>query len=245
MCLRVNPLRSDRESVLAELRAAGIAALPAQLPESIRLSARARAESLPGFKEGRFSVQDESAQHAAALLDPQPGESVLDLCAAPGGKTTHLAERMRNTGRITAVDVDAERMARVETAASRLGLTSIETRLAAADASDVPAGPFDRILLDVPCSNTGVLGKRPEARWRISPEGIAELTIVQRRLLVAAIARLAPTGRLVYSTCSIEPEENEDVVRAALGDHPELKLLEERRHVPGQPADGGYLALIG
>jgi 16S rRNA (cytosine967-C5)-methyltransferase len=245
MCLRVNPLRSDREGVLDELTAAGVQALPGELPQSIRLSARERTEVLPGFNDGRLSVQDESAQHAAALLDPQPGERVLDLCAAPGGKTTHLAERMRNTGRILAVDVDAERLARVDAAAGRLGLTMIETRLAAADASDVPTGPFDRILLDVPCSNTGVLGKRPEARWRISPEGIAELTAVQRRLLEAAIARLAPTGRLVYSTCSIEPEENEEVVRAALDAHPELALLEKRRHVPGRPADGGYLALIG
>jgi 16S rRNA (cytosine967-C5)-methyltransferase len=245
MCLRVNRLRADPEWVFRKLAAAGIHALPGQLPETIRLSARARAESLPGLNEGHWSVQDESAQHAAALLDPQPGESVLDLCAAPGGKTTHLAERMRNTGRITAVDVDAERLARVEAAAGRLGLTIIQTRLALADGSDVPPGPFNRILLDVPCSNTGVLGKRPEARWRISPEGISELTAVQRRLLETAIMRLAPAGRIVYSTCSIEPEENEEVVRAALGDHPELKLLEERRHVPGQPADGGYLALIG
>jgi 16S rRNA (cytosine967-C5)-methyltransferase len=245
MCLRVNPLRSDREGVLGELAAAGVQALPGELPQSIRLSGRERTEVLPGFSDGRLSVQDESAQHAAALLDPQPGERVLDLCAAPGGKTTHLAERMRNTGRILAVDVDAERLARVNAAAERLGLTMIDTRLAAADASDMPTGPFDRILLDVPCSNTGVLGKRPEARWRISQEGIAELTAVQRRLLEAAIARLAPTGRLVYSTCSIEPEENDEVVQAALDAHPELTLLDERRHVPGRPADGGYLALIG
>jgi 16S rRNA (cytosine967-C5)-methyltransferase len=245
MCLRVNRLRADRESVLSELAAAGIAALPGELPESIRLVGRARAETLPGFGAGRFSVQDESAQQAVALLEPRPGERVLDLCAAPGGKTTHIAERMENVGRITAVDVDAGRLSRVSAAAERLGLSIIESLLSAADGSDVPHGPFDRILLDVPCSNTGVLGKRPEARWRISRAGMAELTIVQRRLLEAAVARLAATGRVVYSTCSIEPEENGAVVRTVLDDHPELELLQERRHVPGRPADGGYLALIG
>lgn len=244
MGIRVNRIKADRDGILSELADAGVTATPGGLAETIRLSRSLHAGRLPGLAAGSISIQDESAQYAAALLDPQPGQNVLDLCAAPGGKTTHLAERMQNQGRIIAVDVDAERLARVDQAARRLGLTIIETQLAAADASDVPPGPFDRILLDVPCSNTGVLGKRPEARWRISAAGIDELQAVQLALLQAAIERLAPGGRLVYSTCSIEPEENEDVVRRALAAHPRLKLLTETPHHPGHPADGGYLALL-
>ena len=244
MGIRVNRLKSGRDDVMTALADAGVAAAPGELPETIRLSRSLHAGRLPGLAAGAISIQDESAQHAAALLDPQPGHNVLDLCAAPGGKTTHLAERMQNQGRIVAVDVDVQRLARVDQAAHRLGLTIIETQLAAADAADVPPGPFDRILLDVPCSNTGVLGKRPEARWRISAAGIDELRALQLRLLQAAVDRLAPAGRVVYSTCSIEPEENEEVVRQALAANPQLQQLAEKRHRPGHPADGGYLALL-
>jgi 16S rRNA (cytosine967-C5)-methyltransferase len=242
--LRVNPLRTERERALEVLRTAGVAAEPGGLPESIRLERTVNVVNLPGFAAGWFSVQDESAMSAAVLLDPQPGERVLDLCAAPGGKTTHLAERMRNEGQIVAVDVHAERLALVGAACQRLGLSIIETRVADAAGSDLPPGPFDRILVDVPCSNTGVLGKRPEARWRIAPEGIAELAVLQRRLLVQAAALLAPGGRLVYSTCSVEPEENELVVRNALESHPELRLETARVFAPGLPGDGAYQALM-
>lgn len=242
--LRVNPLRSDRESRLADLQSAGIPAGPGSLDETIRLEGGVRIDVLPGFAAGLLTVQDESAMHAVDLLDPRPGQRVLDLCAAPGGKTTHIAERMRNEGTVIATDVQPERLARVMQAAARLGLTIIETHPVAADSSDVPAGSFDRILLDVPCSNTGVLGKRPEARWRISEDGIRELAALQSRLLGAAIARVAPGGRIVYSTCSIESDENELIVQGALAAHPELRLLEERRHQPGRPADGAYQARL-
>jgi 16S rRNA (cytosine967-C5)-methyltransferase len=242
--LRVNLLKTDRNKALDVLRTAGVAASPGGLPEAIRLDGTIRVENVPGFAEGWFSVQDESALAAAALLDPQPGERVLDLCAAPGGKTTHLAERMQNCGSVLACDVNPDRLRLVDDSARRLGLTIIETRAVQADLSDLPPGPFDRVLVDVPCSNTGVLGKRPEVRWRISPEGIAELAALQRHLLCAAAERLAPGGRLVYSTCSIEPEENEAVVRALLEARPDLQPGAEQRHQPGLPADGGYQALL-
>ncbi|MGQ0633735.1 MAG: 16S rRNA (cytosine(967)-C(5))-methyltransferase RsmB [Planctomycetaceae bacterium] len=243
LTLRANTLCTSRENLLGALRSAGIDATPIG-DEGVRLASSGRITSLPGYDEGWFAVQDESALSAATLLAPRPGESVLDLCAAPGGKTTHLAALMQNDGKIVACDVSADRLARVDENCRRLRTTIVETRLVRRDSSDLPEGPFDTILLDAPCSNTGVLGKRPEVRWRLKPNEIEELAALQIRLLAAAAARLRPGGRLVYSTCSIEPEENERVVAATVRAESGLEILEERQHVPGQPADGGYQALL-
>jgi 16S rRNA (cytosine967-C5)-methyltransferase len=244
LSLRVNPLRCSRDRLLKALAGAEIAASPGDHPACIRLGQSARIEELPGFAEGWFSVQDESAMHAGSLLAPAPGETILDLCAAPGGKTAHLAELMGNEGQIIACDINARRLERVRQTAERLQLGVIDTIEIAADGSDAPLGPFDAALVDVPCSNTGVLGKRPDVRWRIQPHDVAELRGLQRRLLTAAIAAVRPGGRIVYSTCSIEPDENEQIVQGALQAHPGLQLGEERRHAPGEPADGAYQALL-
>jgi 16S rRNA (cytosine967-C5)-methyltransferase len=244
MCLRANRLRTTRDELLAALARAGIEARPGTAPEAVWLEETAFVQKLPGFDEGWFAVQDESAIAAAALLDPQPGERVLDLCAAPGGKTTHLAALMKNEGRIVATDIDADRLRRVEESCRRLGVTIAETRVLPRDTVDLPGETFDRILLDVPCSNTGVLGKRPEVRWRLRLEDLVELPTLQTRLLVSASRLLAPGGSLVYSTCSIEPEENRAVVERVLRERSELALVKEICHVPGQPADGGYQVLV-
>ena len=244
MSLRVNLLKTDRQTVLDVLRTAGVDAATGELPEAIRLTRSIRVQDIPGFAEGWFSVQDTSAMRAVDLLDPQPGQRVLDLCAAPGGKTAHLAERMQDTGQIMAIDVDDDRVRLIDDGARRLGLSIIKTRRVDPEHGSLPDDVYDRILVDVPCSNTGVLGKRPEARWRISAAGIEELANLQRQLLRSAMTRLGESGRLVYSTCSIEPEENENVVATALRENPEWRLDDERRHEPGQPADGGYQALL-
>lgn len=242
--VRVNTLRTTREAYLQALAAAGIDASPGELPESIRLAGSIPVERLPGFADGWFVVQDEAAMRAGRLLDAQPGERVLDLCAAPGTKATHLAELMQNRGQVVATDVNSDRLARVDENCRRLGVEIIETQVIAEDAADAPIGPFDAILLDVPCSNTGVLGKRPEARWRITPRDLDELPEIQRRLIVAACERVRPGGRIVYSTCSIEQEENAEVVRWLLDRDPRFQLAAEQEHLPGQPADGAYQALI-
>jgi 16S rRNA (cytosine967-C5)-methyltransferase len=244
LCLRVNRLRTDRETLLAKLAAAGVSAHAGELPTSLWLDSPARVDQLPGFAEGEFVVQDESAQRAAELLAPQPGETVLDLCAAPGTKTTHLAELMRNEGRILATDSRQTRLRLVPQNAERLGLSIIETAVVALDGKDIPAGPFDAILLDVPCSNTGVLGKRPDARWRLQPDDLEELSRIQLLLLLAAADRLKPGGRLVYSTCSIEPDENAAVVEAACHFRKSLKVVEQRELIPGRNADGGFQCLL-
>ena len=244
LCLRVNTLRTTRAKLIDALSAAGIGAHPGAIDEAVWLDVSARVESLPGYREGWFVVQDETAMAAAQLLAPRPGERVLDLCAAPGTKTTHLAQLMNNEGTIVATDIRAERLERVTENAARLGIEIIEPVLIRGDGDDVLAGPFDAVLVDVPCSNTGVLAKRPEARWRLQTRDLDELTTLQQRLLSLAVSQLKAGGRLVYSTCSIEPEENTQVVAAVVERHPGLRVSAENKFDPGRPGDGGYQALI-
>lgn len=243
--LRVNPLRITREKLVEELLAAGVETALTEMNEGLRLLSPARVPELPGYDDGWFVVQDESAIRAVDLLAPQPSESVLDLCAAPGTKTTHIATRMQNSGSILALDTRAERLARVEENCRRLGINIVQTQLIDEAGDGVAALPqFDGVLVDVPCSNTGVLGKRPEARWRLEESDIAELTELQLRLLLAGCEHTKPGGRIVYSTCSIEPDENQHVVRAALAKLPQMEFVTEIEHHPGRPADGGYQALL-
>jgi len=181
---------------------------------------------------------------ASLLLAPKPGEQILDLCAAPGGKTTHLAELSDDRAMIIACDVATGRLQRIIENAMRLQLTSIHPQLVRKDGSDFPEGPFDAVLVDVPCSNTGVLNRRPEARWRCDRNSIDELVLLQTRLLLQACERVRSNGRVVYSTCSLEPEENRGVVDAVLSALPDFRLDREILHLPGQPADGAYQALL-
>jgi 16S rRNA (cytosine967-C5)-methyltransferase len=243
LTLRVNPLRTGRDDLLRALAGAGLAAEPGGHPQAVRLREPAAVRELPGYAEGWFSVQDESALRVGSALAPRPGEAILDLCAAPGGKATHLAELMGDQGRVTACDADARRLGVVEELARRLGLRSIET-FRVSEQEESPCGPFDRALVDVPCSNTGVLGRRPEVRWRLGPEDLRQLVHLQARLLRQAVGRVRPGGVVVYSTCSIEPEENRRVVEAVLGEVPGLVLEADEEAVPGRPADGGYWARL-
>jgi 16S rRNA (cytosine967-C5)-methyltransferase len=244
LCLRTNRLRSTRDELIAELREADLPCEPGELEESIRVTETIAVAQLPALVEGRASVQDESAMWCAKLLNPQPGERVWDVCAAPGGKTTHLAELANDQAAIVATDVSLERLARVREACDRLGIKSVETVSIGKEGHDMPPGPFDAVLLDVPCSNTGVMGKRPEVRWRLKSNDFRELTALQSRLLSAAAERVRPGGRLVYSTCSIDPSENQEQVQRFLASHAEWSLSAERQHIPGQPCDGGYTALL-
>ncbi len=250
LTLRVNPLKTTRDELLAEMREAAVEESttllePGDRPESIRYEGPFRIVDLPGFADGYFTVQDETAMSAAALLAPQPGERVLDLCAAPGTKTTHLAELMNGKGSIVATDVDLGRLRRIEENADRLGFSSmIEPLVIREDLSELPEGPFNAILIDVPCSNTGVLGKRPEVRSRITPEDIDELVVTQQKLLDAAASIVAPGGRIVYSTCSVEPEENSGVVTQFLQKSSDFELVETHNFMPGNPTDGGYQVLL-
>lgn len=231
MCLRVNRLRSTREAYLEELRAAGLEAVPApQAPDGLVLDRPVDVARLPGFGDGRVSVQDAAAQQAAVLLDLHSGQRVLDLCAAPGGKTAHILERGVGLAALLAVDVDAARLERVREGLDRLGLSA---ELRCADASRVETwwdgAPFDRILLDAPCSATGVIRRHPDIKRLRRPEDIAVLAARQRELLDAAWSTLAPGGMLLYATCSIIHEENNAQVGDFLSRHGDARL---RAHAP-------------
>lgn len=246
--VRVRGDRTDAASFIGRLGAAGIPAHPhPHAPdEFVVLPRGVRPHDLPGYDDGSFTVQDPATAAAPRLLDVRPGHRVLDLCAAPGGKTALLAEAAGPDGHVVACDVSARRLNRLRENLRRLGLSAVEVVEADA-AADPPAGGegFDRLLLDVPCSNTGVLRRRPDARWRFDPSTLAELVGRQRRLLDQAARRLLPAGRLVYSTCSLEPEENGGGVRAWLADHPGWTLEAETERGPLTSAtDGAYAARL-
>lgn len=197
--------------------------------------------TLPSFNEGKFYVQDPSTLLAVIELDPQPGENILDLCAAPGGKTTFIAERMKNSGSVLAHDTTDVRLRLVTQNAERMGATMVHTTLPSALATSTAL--FDRILLDAPCSNTGVMRRRVDLRWRIRAEEIQRLRKAQLELLNSAIERLKPGGTLVYSTCSLEPEENADLVGEFLAANPHMHFQRERALTPWEHGvDGAYVA---
>lgn len=203
-----------------------------------------RVETLEGFSEGRFVVQDAATRHAIDLLEVHPGLRVLDACAAPGGKTAQIAARLAGKGTLVANEPLPDRAARLRDTLARCGALPY-VRVTECDARAWPEGErFDRILLDVPCSNTGVFGRRPDARWTWSKHKLSALLETQSALLEACVALLAPGGRLVYSTCSIEPEEDADQVSAFLSRHPDFTLESSVLDFPTPLHDGAYAALL-
>lgn len=199
------------------------------------------------LQRGLCSVQDEAAGLVVQLLDPQPHETVLDTCAAPGGKAFYAAERMENTGTLHVWDVHAGRLSLVMKAAEERGYTEVRERVVdvAALPPDVDHLRVDRVLVDVPCTGTGVLAKRADLRWNRTEQDLAELCTLQQRLLEQAATLVRPSGVLVYSTCSIEPEENEMQVQAFLQNHPDFMLESVQRWIPGDVATphGHYVSL--
>lgn len=223
--LRVNILQTTVAKVANALSAAGVSVSPlSPLPQALRITTSAGAiETIPGYKEGWWVVQDSSAQLVTHLLDPQPGETIIDACAAPGGKTTHIAELMGDNGCVIACDRNLKRLQKVQENAQRLQLKSIQIHQGdSRHLTDLPAA--DRVLLDAPCSGLGTLHKRPDIRWRQNKSAIEELSGIQRELLEQAATWIEPGGILVYATCTINPQENEKVIQSFLATHPEWKI---------------------
>ncbi len=199
--------------------------------------------SLPSFRDGWFYLQDPSTLLAPVLLGAQPGEAILDLCAAPGGKTMFMAQMMDDTGKIVAQDIGPDRLKLIRENCARLGVTCVENILPSAFSLQPSA--FDRVLIDAPCSNTGVMRRRVDLRWRISPEEISRLQKTQLELLRQAATKLKPGGVLVYSTCSLEPEENSEVVKEFLREQQHFNLETERQLLPFvDGVDGAFVARL-
>ena len=200
---------------------------------------------MKSFQKGFFYVQDPGTLLAVRDLDVKPAQTVLDLCAAPGGKTTFMAQLMQNRGKIFAQDIEEERLALIRENYLRLGITCVDVSLAPNQVIEKPSLRFDRILVDAPCSNTGVMRRRVDLRWRIEPDEIARLRQEQLDLLRRAAPRLKPGGTLVYSTCSLEPEENQEVVAQFLDEQKEFELESERELLPfADGVDGAYVAKL-
>lgn len=239
LMLVVNRRLATLESMTVALAKAGIGATAhgAFPGRCLRLDQSRIVEELPGYKEGHFSVQDPSTLVAVDLLDIKPGMTVLDACAGPGGKTGLIVQASGEPGRVWALDKQEDRLSRVTENMTRLGAAAVTARCADASNPDVIRSAtgrrdFDRILLDVPCSNTGVLRRRADARWRFDEKGMERYTRLQRRLLESGLQLLAKGGALVYSTCSIEPEEGEELVRAVLSDRKNMEIDAVEVNIP-------------
>jgi 16S rRNA (cytosine967-C5)-methyltransferase len=224
--LRVNTLQTSIEQVEAQLQAVGVSVtrLP-HLPQALRLSGSIGAiQNLPGFSQGWWSVQDSSAQLVSHLLAPQPGEVAIDACAAPGGKTTHIAELMQDRGIIWACDRATSRLNKLKANAERLQLRSIKICPGDSRYLSQFTNVADRVLLDAPCSGLGTLHRHADARWRQTPASVRELANLQKELLDRTATWVKPGGILVYATCTLHPLENERVVEWFLSSHPEWDI---------------------
>jgi 16S rRNA (cytosine967-C5)-methyltransferase len=250
LVLRTNLRHGTREGLLELFQSRNIQASPAPWsPQGITVQSKGLVENLPGFHEGNFQVQGEASQLVAYLLDPQPGERILDACAAPGGKTTQIAELMDDRGVVVATDVSAKGLKRLQENAIRLRLESIRAFQAdlSKPLSRSLSQPFDRILIDAPCSGFGTLRSHPEIKWNRGEADIKRLSELQEKILVNAASNLKPGGVLVYSTCTLIDDENERVVKTFLQQQKEFVLDGATAYLP-QPArslvrDNYFMAL--
>ena len=250
--VRVNRTKISRDALLPELRTRfPDAAACRHAPDGIVLGARGDVGQDPTFLAGLISPQDEASQLVVHWLDPQPGERILDVCAAPGTKTAAIAERLAGQGHVLALDRHEKRLGLVGRGLRRLELGGVAVleRDATKSLADLleHGGPFDRILVDAPCSGLGALRRNPDARWRVRPEDLAELAKIQRALLESAASVLRPGGILVYSTCTVTPEENESVIRGFLATRASWRISSREEAPDGIRDlidDDGFLRLL-
>ena len=246
LCLRTNLLRTTRDALLVALNEAGVEAEPSPVaPEGVRLHGAPAVTTLPGYHEGWWYVQGEAAMLAAPALDPQPGEIVADVGAAPGGKTTHLAELMHDKGKVLAVEPHEGRLGMVVDNARRLGLKCIKPLARSVEeALDVKV---DRALVDAPCSGLGTLYRKADTRWRMTPQEADALPALQLRMLEAIAPAIKPGGALLYSTCTTLQAENRAVALRFLEGHPEFLPGDLRHALPSEwhaDAVGGMIQIL-
>lgn len=242
LSVRVNTLVMTREALMQAFEKMGIVCAAGKMsPVAIHLSKTSVAELVGTslYQQGAFTIQDQGAMCISERLAPQPGETVLDLCAAPGGKTTHLAQLMQNRGKIIACDLHESRVKLIEKTAERMGITiiKVKTRDGTADWPEAE-GQFDRVLLDAPCSGTGIIRRKPEIRYRLDKDMRRAIRKTQKKLLTQAASCLKPGGTLVYSTCSVDPLEDSGQVREFCKTHPDMQMDTNSERVTGLPGDG-------
>jgi 16S rRNA (cytosine967-C5)-methyltransferase len=241
--IRPNRLRTSIEALTEKIAAADVGFDIASDAEMIRIKSPRDVTQLPGFSEGEFTVQDITASKVVNILNPQPGWAILDLCAAPGTKTTQLAEATGDSAKIVATDIDNRRLDMVKENIVRLNISSVDI----VPYEQFLNSEFDCVLLDVPCSNTGVLAKRIEARYRINPKTIKELARIQNKLLGTTSDLVKPAGKICYSTCSIQKAENSELIENFLEQNQNFTLESEQLTLPsaeGFDHDGGYTAIL-
>lgn len=245
--IRANPLKTTSEELEEKLTSLGVGLY--KIPDMSGVYSAKNLKGIgqnPYFRQGFFSVQDLSSMKAVLALDPRPGEKVLDLCSAPGGKSFFVAERMSNQGVLHAVDISANKLRLLEERRDQMGLSMIETQVGDGQILDEKKiGFYDRVLVDAPCSGFGILRRKPEIRYK-GYEEVKDLPEIQEQILNNAACYLKPGGRLVYSTCTLEKKENNDQIQCFLDKHPEFALMEEPKelypHVHG--CDGFFISTI-
>ena len=236
--VRVDTLRTTPEQAAQELEAAGLTVVPHRAFAEILLCSGGDVAALPAFAAGRVTVQDAASALAAAVADPHPGDRVLDCCAAPGGKSFAMAERMRGEGQVLSCDIYAHKLERIRAGADRMGLSNVQTVLQDAAASRAEwVQQADVVLCDVPCSGLGIIRKKPEIRYK-NPAELENLPALQAKILRNCAQYVRPGGTLVYSTCTILQRENEDVVRAFLAEHTDFAAAPWSHPVCGVREDG-------
>mgnify|MGYP006267011077 CR=1 FL=1 len=246
LMVRVNGLKIKRPELQARLREKGLPSQPLKISaDGLKLLKRTNLFRNSEFKEGFMEVQDGGSQTIGPFLEVQPGERVIDACAGAGGKTLHLADLMNNTGQIIAMDVEAYKLAELKKRARRNAVHNVETRLI--DSTKVIKrlhASADRLLLDVPCSGTGVIKRNPDTKWKLQPEHIERTRKLQRNILTDYPAMLKVGGVMVYATCSVLRSENEDQIAWFLTENKDFSLIEEKRISPGPESDGFYMARL-
>jgi 16S rRNA (cytosine967-C5)-methyltransferase len=244
--LRVNTLKSDRALVKESLQLEGIAAREiAGSDEGLELLERKNVFITKSFLSGAFEVQDRASQRVAKLLDPKPGERVVDACAGAGGKTLHLAAQMKNKGRIVALDINERKLKELGLRARRNGVSIIETRwIESSKVIKRLADSADALLLDVPCSGLGVLRRNPDTKWKLNAEDLESTRALQREILRDYSKILRKDGGMVYATCSCLPSENEEQVKWFLQENPSWELVQQLRIDPDQGEGDGFFAAL-
>lgn len=247
--IRVNSLKINKQELIKKLKEKGIECNEPQekVDDFLILEKIKNIENIDEFKKGYFTIQDISAGQTARILNPQPGELVLDACSAPGGKTTYMAELMKNEGKIEAWDIHEHRTKLVEKNAQRLGIDIIETKVKDASLYDESLKEkFNKILLDVPCLGIGVIKRKPDIKWKRKPEDVKNITEIQKKILDNCSKYLKKNGVMVYSTCSILEKENQDIVDKFLKENNDYYIRPEktRNILPNEEKDGFFICKI-